>query len=182
MINNMMLESKKWQQGFSLIEVIMVLLISTVVIVGGVVYYQTSITSEKTELTILEVMSLLSVIDRVYSPNFQGISSDMVARTCNLPASFVTRGPDGKMKIKTPNGEEIQIKESIIDGKDNPKFFQIIFSVPWRMCTAMGRFGAKISDGGFPTIYSEEDVQKYCDAEKAKGKISDNVKIVYTFH
>ncbi|WON76966.1 pilus assembly protein [Serratia sp. UGAL515B_01] len=196
-------KSKKWQRGLSLIEAAMVLALSAVVVAGVMAYYQSASTNEKTERTISEIMSVLSAINSTYSsaPNFNGITSTIIAKTGALPASFIGKDDKGKVIIKTPNGYPIEISAGSLDNKtNNDEYFNIQFDVPATMCGTMSRLDLgsslvqmAIGDATKPLPslpLSVADSQKYCDLATEGGEdknknplpAKDHVTIAYAFH
>ncbi|CAJ0992263.1 hypothetical protein SODG_002836 [Sodalis praecaptivus] len=187
---------RKWQRGLSLIEAAMVLALSAVVIAGVMAYYQSASINHKTESTISEVMSLLSAINSTYSsaPSFHGISSKIIANTGALPKSYITMGSDGKTPtgIRSPNGDEIEIRSGSLTNPTSEEYFNIRFGIPKSMCSTMIRLDlgsslAEVAIGKNPVPLSlpisVEQSQELCaNAEEVGAGNKDQVSLYYAFH
>ncbi|HAH9960619.1 TPA: prepilin-type N-terminal cleavage/methylation domain-containing protein, partial [Escherichia coli] len=106
MAHNTEKNNKRNQRGLSLIETSMVLALSAIVVSGVMYYYQAASDNNKTQSTVSEVMSIVSVVNGLYvgTSGYAGLTEDVIMNTSAIPENY----KDGQ-NIMHPFGGTIEL-------------------------------------------------------------------------
>lgn len=122
------------QRGLTLIEAAMVLAISTLVIAGIMVFFQSASINAKTNEAMSQLNSLRTTINSLYAgqPTYQGLSNELLINSSGVPSKMVS-GTDIISAFSSP---VIVSDVSVSMGTSNA--YSVSFTdVPSEACVAM---------------------------------------------
>lgn len=138
-LNQKSLKSKvksKFKKGLTLIEAAMVLAISTLVVAGVMVFFQSASMNSKTNEAVAQLGEMQSIIRSIYanSPNYNGVSSAALISANALPNKMIS----GATVVHAFNSTVIvAAADSGCSGCRN-SFYITLNNIPAEACSKLG--------------------------------------------
>ena len=126
---------KKLKKGLTLIEAAMVLAISTLVVAGVMVFFQSASTNSKTNETMAQIGEMAGIVRSLYSnsPTYAGLSTNALIMSNSLPNKMI----NGSSVYHAFNGTVSVTPANYGTGGSNNTFYMQLNNIPAEACAKM---------------------------------------------